>query len=112
MKDADITSVPFFALYVEIVDDLLKSGHGDALIYQEICTVSICFGNNISHFVKVCISSIMLHYNRFHNICFILQLLENLVEHIDPVRKNYWAHLKGMFKLEHGDKFNVEETNS
>lgn len=54
MKDADITSVPFFALYVEIVDDLLKSGHGDALIYQEVCSVSTRLGNNNkSHFVTV-----------------------------------------------------------
>lgn len=45
-------------------------------------------------------------------LSFILQLLENLVEHIDPVRKNYWAHLKGMFILDHGDKFNLEELNS
>lgn len=42
MVEAQITSVPFFALFVEIVDDLLKHDEADAALYHEVNSVRHC----------------------------------------------------------------------
>lgn len=42
MVEAQITSVPFFALFVEIVDDLLKHDEADAALYHEVNSVRRC----------------------------------------------------------------------
>lgn len=40
ISESDITSVPMLALYIEIVDDLLRNNEGNASMYNEVMLVS------------------------------------------------------------------------
>lgn len=43
MSESEISSVPFLALYLEIVDDLLKNDQADVVMYKEAHRVSVFF---------------------------------------------------------------------